>query len=90
MRLEDALFNWLQIKIVADGRPEDGAARETLLFFETILREDHGLESFLIEETDDTAIHLRYAKDGTTKLQTYPREAGEQLLHDIDSNPKYN
>ena len=27
MVLQDALFNWLQMKIVSDARPEDGAAK---------------------------------------------------------------
>ncbi len=33
MNLQDTLFNWLQISIVAEARPEDGAARETKDFF---------------------------------------------------------
>ncbi|REK76226.1 hypothetical protein [Paenibacillus paeoniae] len=90
MRLQDALFNWLQIRLVADARQDDGAARDTLAFFEEILREDHGLASFDIERIDETMIHVRYEKDGRMKLQMYPRETGEQLLHDIIANPKYN
>lgn len=90
MRLEDALFNWLQIRIVADERPDDHAARDTLAFFEQILREDHHLTSFTIANTDETMIHVRYEKDSRVKLQLYPREAGEQLLRDIVDNPKYN
>ena len=33
MRLDDALFNWLQIQIVAEARPDDNAAAETRDFF---------------------------------------------------------
>jgi hypothetical protein len=90
MRLEDALFNWLQIQIVADARPEDNAARDTLSFFEQILREDHALSAFDIVKTDETMIHVRYEKDSRAKLQLFPREVGEQLLRDITDNPKYN
>lgn len=90
MKLEDALFNWLQIKLVATARQDDQAARDTLAFFEQILTEDHGLTDFAITKTDDTMIHLKYEKDGRVKLQLYPRERGEQLLADIESNPKYN
>ncbi len=90
MKLEDALFNWLQIKLVAAARQDDQAARDTLAFFEQILTEDHGLTDFAITKTDDTMIHLKYEKDGRVKLQLYPRERGEQLLADIQSNPKYN
>lgn len=90
MRLEDALFNWLQIRLVADARPEDGAARDTLAFFEQILKEDHKLDSFAIADTDETMIHIQFGKDGRSKRQFFPREAGEQLLRDIIANPKYN
>lgn len=90
MKLEDALFNWLQIKLVATARQDDQAALDTLAFFEQILTEDHGLTDFAITKTDDTMIHIKYEKDGRVKLQFYPRELGEQLLADIESNPKYN
>lgn len=90
MKLEDALFNWLQIQLVADARPEDGAAAETLSFFAQILVEDHGLTQFVVDKMDETMIHVRYVKDGREKLQLFPREAGEGLLRDIVANPKYN
>ncbi|RCW46514.1 hypothetical protein [Paenibacillus prosopidis] len=90
MKLEDALFNWLQIRVVADARPDDQAALDTLEFFAQILTEDHGLTGFTIIKTDETMIHVKYEKDGRSKLQLYPREPGEQLLTDIESNPKYN
>lgn len=90
MRLEDALFNWLQIQIVADARPDDQAAADTRDFFLQILTEDHGISNLHIHKIDDTMIHLRYGKDGKSKLQMIPRESGEQLLQDINANPKYN
>lgn len=90
MKFEDALFNWLQIQLVADARPEDQAAIETLAFFAQVLTEDHGLTSFVVAKTDETMIHVKYEKDGRSKLQLYPRELGSQLLTDIESNPKYN
>ena len=37
MKLTDALFNWLQIRIVGDARPRDRSARDTVQFFEQIL-----------------------------------------------------
>lgn len=90
MKLEDALFNWLQIKVVSDARQEDQAALDTLAFFEQILTEDHGLTDYSIIKIDDTMIHVKYVKESRSKLQLYPRELGEQLLTDIESNPKYN
>jgi hypothetical protein len=90
MRLEDALFNWLQIKLVAAARPNDQAALDTAQFFEQILTEDHGLADFAIAKTDETMIHVKYEKDGRSKLQLFSRESAEQLLSDIEANPKYN
>ncbi|MED4601134.1 hypothetical protein P9314_10510 [Paenibacillus validus] len=89
MNLQDTLFNWLQISIVAEARPEDGAARETKDFFELILREDHALSRFSYEENDDL-YRVEYEQDGQTRMQRYDRELAEQLLTDINSNPKYN
>lgn len=90
MKFEEALFNWLQIRLVADARPDDQAALDTLAFFAQILTEDHCLSDFVISKTDETMIHVKYEKDGRSKLQLFPRERGEQLLSDIESNPKYN
>ncbi|SDW87597.1 hypothetical protein [Paenibacillus sp. CF384] len=90
MRFEDALFNWLQIHLVAEARPEDRAAIDTRDFFLEILTEDHGISNLHIHTVDDTMIHLRFDKDNKSKLQMFPREAGEQLLQDINENPKYN
>lgn len=90
MKLQDALFNWLQIRLVANARPDDGAAQETAAFFETILTEDHGISQFAISAIDDTRVHLSYTKDGTVKKQLIDRELAEQLLRDIEAEPKYN
>lgn len=89
MKLQDALFNWLQIRLVADARPEDGAARETLAFFEQILQEDHHVVDVRIENMDATMVHVRYTTDGTSKLQLFDRESAEQLFADIEKNPHH-
>jgi hypothetical protein len=90
MKLDDALFNWLQMKIVYDHRPDDRAAKDTLDFFEMILREDHHLERFEIERSDDRYYYV--AIDGKTGPDTkkFDREMADQLLIDINSNPKFN
>lgn len=90
MKLQDALFNWLQIRIVADARPEDEAARETVDFFADILRDDHRLQNVSIAAVDETMYHVQYEADGKTKRQLFGREAAEQLLADIEAHPKYN
>ncbi|WP_281888169.1 hypothetical protein [Paenibacillus sp. YYML68] len=89
MKLQDALFNWLQISIVAEARPDDKAAAETRDFFEVILREDHHLVRFAYTHKGDLC-QVEYELDGQALLKSYPRELAEQLLEDINSNPKYN
>ena len=90
MKLQDALFNWLQIKIVADARDGDQAARETLGFFTQILHEDHRLSRFEITNRDETFITVKYETDGKIKTQMFDRLSAEQLLNDINANPKFN
>lgn len=89
MKLDDALFNWLQIRVVADARPDDDSAVETARFFHEMLTEDHQLTE-LTYTVDETMYMLRYIVDGKRKTQMYDKEAVEQLLTAIQNEPKYN
>ncbi|MBD0379150.1 hypothetical protein [Paenibacillus sedimenti] len=90
MKLQDALFNWLQMEIVTEARPDDEAARETRDFFALILEEDHSVSNFYIIQEDSPAIFIAYEQEGIGKKQQFDRESAEKLLEDINSNPKYN
>ncbi|MVO99393.1 hypothetical protein [Paenibacillus lutrae] len=90
MTLQDALFNWAQIRLVADARPDDHAAAETVDFFAEILQEDHQVTSFGLVVVDEEIIRLDYTHEGVSKSQPYDRDRVERLLADIRSNPKYN
>jgi hypothetical protein len=90
LTLQDALFNWVQMAIVAEARPDDQAAKDTRDFFGQILQEDHGLAAFHIEQKDETMLYIRYEQEGKSKSQMFDRESSEKLLDDIRSNPKYN
>jgi hypothetical protein len=90
MVLQDALFNWLQMKIVSDARPEDEAAKETLDFFGIILSEDHHLSNIEVGLETGDKLYIQYVVDGENKKQIFDRARAEQLLTDINSNPKYN
>lgn len=90
MKLQDALYNWLQMALVVEGRPDDRSAHDTLQFFREILSQDHGIEQVEIAMRDETMIHVRYSSSEGSKVQLFNRETAEQLLHDINSNPKYN
>ncbi|WP_276355952.1 hypothetical protein [Cohnella caldifontis] len=81
MSLMDALFYWLQMKLVSDSRPDDEAARDTAAFFAQILSEDHELTSFEVVKAEDAKIHVAYRKaDGTGRTVWFDREAAEQLF----------
>jgi hypothetical protein len=82
LSLMDALFYWLQMKLVSECRPDDEAAKETILFFAQILSEDHELISYDVSSQDTMKIYVTYTvKDGTTRTVWFDREASEHLLH---------
>jgi hypothetical protein len=89
VKLQDALFNWLQIQIVADARPDDRSAQDTAAFFHQILTEDHRIKQ-LVYRKEGEGYLLSYALEGETKSQRYDAEAVESLLLAIESEPKYN
>ncbi|MEW9701649.1 hypothetical protein [Paenibacillus sp. SI8] len=91
MKLQDALFNWLQMHIVLEARPDDEAARETRDFFAVILEEDHFISNYhIIKQENARSIQIAYEQEGISKMQQFDRESAEKLLADIGSNPKYN
>ncbi len=90
MKLEDTIFNWLQIRIVADERPDDNAALETAEFFRTALAEDHGVEEIEIVAAGEDMLQVHYQIGGEKKHRSYDREFAYQLLHDINGNPRFN
>lgn len=90
MNLEDALFNWLQIQIVADRRPDDQAAKQTAEFFLSILEETHHLSDVRIVPKGEDLLQVFYVKDNTEGKKTFDRRLAEQLLADIEANPKFN
>jgi hypothetical protein len=84
MRLTDALFYWLQLRLLADARPGDEAARESLAWFARVLAEDHGLASFEITAMDGNKIHMTYTVRGEApRTVWFDREAAEQLTRDL-------
>ncbi|WP_019120743.1 hypothetical protein [Brevibacillus massiliensis] len=89
MKLSDALFNWLQISVVADARPDDRSARDTEEFFRDILTQDHQVSQVSYSK-DETMYILRYEASGVQKMQMYEIEAVEQLLRAIENEPKCN
>jgi hypothetical protein len=84
--VQDALYNWLSIKVVCDSRPEDTAARETLDLFDDIILNEHHLENIEVT-TDETMYYVSYIQGGETKKTRFPRELIEVMLNQINEEP---
>ncbi|MCS1350578.1 hypothetical protein [Mechercharimyces sp. CAU 1602] len=89
MQREEALLNWLQMKIVCEARPHDRAARDTEQFFATMLREDHGID-ILHVSLEDSFFRVRYTCEDKQEEKEYPQPVARQLLDMIQAEPKYN
>jgi hypothetical protein len=89
MQLKDALFNWLQIRIVWDARQSDRSARDTVRFFEDLLREDHGVTDPVKREEGSDYV-VRYLREGKEEEARFPRDEADRLLKDIQAEPRYN
>ncbi|PTM59274.1 hypothetical protein [Desmospora activa] len=89
MTLKEALFNWLQIKVVWDARPQDRSAEETAHFFRKILEVDHGVEAIEVQ-LQKQAYHVHYRQSGSEHEVRFERDHVKQLLTSIETEPKYN
>ena len=85
--LQDALYNWLTIKVVSDSIPEDNAAKETTELFEDILSTDHQLKNIVVKKEDEMYF-VTYEKDGEEKTSRFPTELIESMLIQIKSDPE--
>jgi hypothetical protein len=83
---QDALYNWLTIKVVSDARPGDTAAKETKELFDDILINEHHVSNVEIT-TDEVMYYVTYQVNGEAKKTRYPRELIEITLDQINQNP---
>jgi hypothetical protein len=82
LSLMDALFYWLQMRLVCDSSPDDAAARETVLFFAQILSEDHGLASYDVSSQDEVKIYVTYRTlEGSERTVWFDRESAEHMVN---------
>ncbi|MBG9788322.1 hypothetical protein [Brevibacillus laterosporus] len=88
MRLADALFNWLQIRVVMDLRKNDRSASDTEAFFQQILREDHKIDQLQVQIEEGRYL-VTYTIDNEQHEMTFDREAVDVLLTAIQNEPKY-
>jgi len=85
--LQDALYNWLTIKVVADARPDDGAAQETEHLFRKILKDDFSVTNLNISR-DDIMYHIAYERKSEQKMARFPVELIEVMLEQINGDPE--
>jgi hypothetical protein len=85
--LQDALYNWLTIKVVSDERPDDAAAEETKNLFEQILKEDHGIREIEINK-DDVMYTVHFRIDNEWNKTSFPRELIEVMINQINEEPE--
>lgn len=85
--LQDALYNWLTIKVVIDERPEDTAAVETEKMFYDILMDTHSLSNVEVTK-DDIMYYVHFDQEGERKKQRFPRELIEIMLNQIQQQPE--
>ncbi|TPG69131.1 hypothetical protein EEL31_11700 [Brevibacillus laterosporus] len=88
MRIADALFNWLQIRVVMEYRTNDRSASDTEIFFQQILREDHKVDQLHVQVDEDRYV-VTYTIDDELHEMNFDREAVDILLTAIQNEPKY-
>ncbi len=89
MKLNDAIFNWLQIKVVAEARSTDQAAQDTYQFFTALIQEDHGISGIEVVK-ENYLYRVTYWINEAEKSQVFDREAVDFLLENISNEPKFN
>ncbi|MEH6890397.1 hypothetical protein V7024_11880 [Bacillus sp. JJ864] len=85
--VQDALYNWLTIKIVAEARPYDEAAQETYMLFHNMLHEDHQLKHVTVEKKEDMYF-VTYEREGEKKSVRFPLELIDCFLEQINRDPE--
>ncbi|MEH6942772.1 hypothetical protein [Bacillus sp. JJ722] len=85
--LQDALYNWLSIKVVSDARPDDTAAKETVAMFQKILQDDHRVSSLEVTRDDDM-YYVMYNQNGSSNTNRFPIDLIDCILISINENPE--
>ena len=84
--VQDALYNWLTIKVIYEARPSDEAAKETYELFDGILKDEHGVNNVQIEVMEDfyLVIFTQNEKERSTR---FPIEMIDCFIDQIKMNP---
>ena len=85
--LQDAMYNWLSIKVVCDARPDDTAAMETEKAFYHILEKEHQVSSVQVRREEELYF-ISYKINGEELTYRFPRELIDCMLDSINENPQ--
>jgi len=85
--IQDAIFNWLTIKLVYDKRPHDQAAEETYQLFSNILKDEHKIRKINVKQEEDMYI-VSFKKNGNVNSYRFPTELAEMLIKQIEEEPE--
>ncbi|KFN04065.1 hypothetical protein D0U04_00785 [Bacillus clarus] len=85
--VQDALYNWLTIKTIAEARQDDGPAQETYVLFRDMLTEEHRLKNIKVEKNEEMYL-ITYERDGEVGVARFPLEAIDCFLEQINREPE--
>ncbi|MEE6452109.1 hypothetical protein RAH41_16165 [Gottfriedia acidiceleris] len=85
--VQDALYNWLTIKVIYEGRPSDEAAKETYEMFDSILKEDHQVSNVKIEKMEDFYL-ITFTQSEKERTTRFPIEMIDCFLEQVKVNPE--
>ncbi|OEH93901.1 hypothetical protein [Bacillus solimangrovi] len=85
--LQDAIYNWLTIKVVMDARPEDESAQQTFQLFDEILKEDFQAENVRVEK-DEIMYLVSVMQEGEDKKLRFPVELIDIMINQIEEEPE--
>ena len=68
--VQDALYNWLTIKTVAEARQMIVFAKETYLLFQNMVYEEHKLRNVEVEKNEEMYL-ITYEINGERNLQGF-------------------
>ncbi|WP_102347074.1 hypothetical protein [Bacillus sp. Marseille-P3661] len=85
--LQDALYNWLSIKVVCDARPDDKAASNTFDLFDKILKSDHHIEEVNYKKDEEMYV-VEYQAKGEQNTMRFPLELINCMIDAIEDQPE--
>lgn len=85
--VQDAIYNWLTIKVIFEGRPNDEAAKETYEMFDSILREDHNVSNIKVEVVEDFYL-ISFTQGENERTTRFPAEMIDCFLEQVRVNPE--